>query len=73
MVKSSLPRLNWTNLVFVFEIISSNVFGVDQVDLSLSSAGGCGWASASLLVFVVDFLFISTVQSINIPKVFCAF
>lgn len=66
MIKSSLLRLKWTNLVFVFELISSDVFRVDQVDLSLSSAGSCGWALPSLQVIVVDFLVISTIPSINI-------
>lgn len=73
MIKSSLLRLKWTNLVFVFELISSDIFSGDQVDLSLSSAGSCGWASASLLATVVAFLLISTVYSINISKAFCAF
>lgn len=50
-----------------------DVFGVEQVDLSFSSAGGCGWASASPLVIAVDFLFISPVHSIDIPKSSCAF
>lgn len=66
MIKSSLLRVKWTNLVFVFELVSSDVFGADQVDLSLSSAGSCGWVVASLLVIVVDFLVISTIPSINI-------
>lgn len=67
MIKPSLLRLKWTNLVFVFELISSDVFSADHVDLSLSSAGNCGRASASLLVVVVDFLVISKVRSVDTP------